>query len=80
MGWSGAPDFVVKLKITTFWILDFSIFRDDAAGGADNFSIWPDPHPIACRDQISRSGIPHFDEACPNKYDVRGLLSISTDC
>ena len=28
---------------------------------ADNFSIWPDPHPIACRDEISRSGIPHFD-------------------
>ena len=30
---------------------------------ADNFSIWPDPHPIACRDEISRSGIPHFDHA-----------------
>ena len=28
MGWSGAPDFVVKLKITIFWILDFP---DDAA-------------------------------------------------
>ena len=26
MGWSGASDFVVKLKITIFWILDFSIF------------------------------------------------------
>ena len=38
-------------------------FPDDADGGADNFSIWPDPHPIACRDQISRSGIPHFDPA-----------------
>ena len=29
---------------------------------ADNFSIWPDPHPIAYRDEISRSGIPHFDK------------------
>ena len=27
---------------------------------ADNFSSWQDPLAIACRDEISRSGIPHF--------------------
>mgnify|MGYP001255072277 CR=1 FL=1 len=32
---------------------------DDAAG--DDSPIWPDPYPIAHRDEISRSGIPHFD-------------------
>ena len=30
---------------------------------ADNFSIWPEPHPIVRRDEISRSGIPHFDKS-----------------
>ena len=28
---------------------------------ANNSPIWPDPKPIAHRDEISRSGIPHFD-------------------
>ena len=31
MGWSGAPDFVVKLKITTFEILDFRLTAAAAA-------------------------------------------------
>ena len=29
---------------------------------ADNSPIWPDPWTITPRDQVSRSGIPHFDE------------------
>ena len=34
MGWSGAPDFVVKLKITTFEILDFRLTAAAAAAAA----------------------------------------------
>ena len=58
MRWSGAPDFAAELKINIYFKPGFP---DDADGGADNSPIWPDPHPIAHRDEISRSGIPHFD-------------------
>ena len=50
---------------------------------ADNFLIWPDPHPIAHRDEISRSGIPHFDfwqQPFAGGAHVAGLLAAFRTC
>ena len=61
MIWSGAPDFVVKLKITTFEILDFQMTPTTTTAARRQFFHLTNPHPIVRRDNISRSGIPHFD-------------------
>ena len=63
---------IVDMAIWTFWILvkilDFQISPQndggddgDGDGVPRTLPIWQEPWSITCRDQISRSGIPHFD-------------------
>ena len=51
---------------------------------ADNCPIWQDPPPIAHRDEISRSGIPHFDKFANSqdvsKFQRRSFLQILWIC
>ena len=61
MGWSGARDVAAHVKIDVFWNWISHWRRRRRRRRANNSPIWPDPWPMAHRDEISRSGIPHFD-------------------